>query len=269
MFDPDPPPHLATEGTINIGDGRALGYAEYGPQDGDPLLLFHGTPGSRYSVFGGPSLLEEYNLRQIVLERPGFGRSTYDPDRELTDWPADVREATAALDIEQFALLGVSGGGPYVLVCAARLADRLTNVGIVSGHGPLDAPGATDGLSLVNRFGYATAPLPFLLWTVMWFVIQSIRLDPGHDAIQEGVRQGPKGPLHEARLKVRPWGFDLSAIPCHIHLWHGEQDASAPISMAEHVAAQLQSSTLHTYPDAGHVLPEGSHDEVLATLSTL
>jgi pimeloyl-ACP methyl ester carboxylesterase len=266
MFGPDPPPHLATEGTIDLADGRQLGYAEYGPPDGDPLVLFHGLPGSRYSVFGGPSLLAEYNLRQIVLERPGFGRSTYDPDREFIDWPTDVQEATATLNLEKFALLGVSGGAPYVLVCAARLSDRLTNVGIVSGHGPLDAPGATDGLSLVRRFGYATAPLPVVLWPVMWFVIQAIRLDTGHDAIRGGVRKEPKGPLHETRLQVRPWGFDLSSIPCHVHLWHGEQDTSAPISMAEHVVAQLPSSTLHSYPDAGHVLPDESHEDILATL---
>lgn len=268
MFGPEPQPHLETEGAIELADGRQLGYAEYGPRDGEPLVVFHGLPGSRCSVFGGPSLLEKYNLRQIVLERPGFGHSTYDPDREFVDWPADVREATEALDLDEFAVLGVSGGGPYVLACTARLPERLTNVGIVSGHGPLDAPGATDGLSLVSRFGYATAPLPFVLWTVMWFVIQSIRLDSGHDAIQEGVQQGPKGPLHETRLQVRPWGFDLTSIPCHVHLWHGEQDSSNPISMAEHVAGQVPSSTLHTYPDAGHVLPEDSHDEVLRTLST-
>lgn len=267
MLAPDPPPHLATEGTIELSDGRQLGYAEYGPPAGDPFLLFHGTPGSRYTVFLEPALLEEYGIRLIVLERPGFGKSTYDSDREIIDWPADVREATAALEIEEFSLLGASGGGPYVLVCAARMPERLAEVGIVSGLGPLDAPGATDGLSLISRFGFKIAPLPFALWPFLWMVIQSIRIAPGHDAIQEGVRQGPNGPLHEHRLQVRPWGFELRDIPVHVHLWHGERDTATPISMAEHVAEQLPSSALHTYPEEGHYLLDEYGEEIITTLS--
>lgn len=266
MFAADPPPEMATEGTIDLSDGRQLGYAEYGPPDGNPLLLFHGTPGSRYTVFPEPSLLDSYGFREIVLERPGFGKSTYDADRELLDWPDDVRKATDALDIDEFSLIGASGGGPYVLVCAARMPERLADVGIVSGLGPLDAPGATDGLALTSRFGFKTAPLPFVLWPFLWMIIQTVRVAPGHDDLQEGVRQGPKGPLHEHRLQVQPWGFELQEIPVHVQLWHGEQDSSTPISMAEYVAEQLPSSTLHTYPDEGHVLPEESHEEILSTL---
>lgn len=267
MWSPDPPPHLATEGTVDLSDGRQLGYAEYGPPAGDPLLLFHGTPGSRYTGVPEQSLLEEYGFRFIVLERPGFGKSTYVPDREFLDWPADVREATSALGIEEFSLLGGSGGGPYVLVCAARIPERLDTVGIVSGLGPLNAPGATDGLALISRFGFKTAPLPFVLWPFLWMLIQAIRIAPGHDGIQEGVRQGPKGPLHEHRLQVRPWGFDLSEIPIHVHLWHGEQDKATPVSMAEYVAEQLPSSTLHTYPDQDHNLLGEHYEEILSTLS--
>lgn len=267
MLSPDPPPHLATEGTVDLSDGRQLGYAEFGPPAGDPLLLFHGTPGSRYTGVPKPPLLDEYGIRFIVLERPGFGKSSYDPDRDFLDWPADVREATAALDVDEFSLIGGSGGGPYVLICAARMPERLAEVGVVSGLGPLNAPGATDGLALVSRFGFITAPLPFVLWPFLWVVIQAIRIAPGHDGIQEGVRQGPKGPLHEHRLQVRPWGFDLSEISVHVHLWHGEQDRATPISMAEHVAEQLPSSTLHTYPDQGHKLLGECYEEILSILS--
>ena len=266
MLAPDPPPHLATEGTIERSDGRQLGYAEYGPADGDPLLLFHGTPGSRYTAGFDSAILKEYGIRLIVPERPGFGKSTFDPNRQFIDWPADVRELTAVLDIDEFSLLGVSGGGPYVLVCAALMPERLSHVGVVSGLGPLTVPGATDGLALISRFGFKTAPLPFVLWPVLWMVIQAIRIAPGHDDIQEGVRQGPKGPLFEHRLQVRPWGFELGEIPVHVQLWHGEQDTAATISMAEHVAEQLPSSTLHRYPDEGHSLFDNYDEEILSTL---
>lgn len=265
MLDVDPPVHMVAEGTIELSDGRQLGYAEYGPPKGDPLLLFHGLPGSRYTATE-PSLLDEHDVRQITLERPGFGRSTFDPEREILYWPADVREATAALDIDEFSVFGGSGGAPYVWACAARMPQRLVDVGIVSGLGPVDAPGATNGLALTSRFMWKTAPLPFVLWPFLWMIIQTIRITPGHDDMQEGVRQGPKGPLHEHRLHVRPWGFDLSSIPVHVQLWHGEQDTFTPVSMAKYVADQLPSSTLQTYPDEGHGLPEEYNEEIFSEL---
>ncbi len=39
---------MAREGTVQLSDGRALGYAEYGDPDGDPIFEFHGLPGGRF-----------------------------------------------------------------------------------------------------------------------------------------------------------------------------------------------------------------------------
>jgi hypothetical protein len=33
--------------TVELHDGRALGFAEYGDPDGKPVFHFHGHPGSR------------------------------------------------------------------------------------------------------------------------------------------------------------------------------------------------------------------------------
>lgn len=217
-------------------------------------------------MVGEPTLFEEYGLRQIVLERPGFGISTFDPDREILDWPEDVREATDALDIDRFYLLGGSGGAPFVLACAARIPDRLLGVGVIAGLGPLDAPGTTDGMALTYRLAFRAAALPFVLWPFLWVMIQTLRIRPGHRGMQEGVRQGPKGPLYENRLHIQPWGFELSSIPCHVHLWHGEQDRFTPLSMAEYVAETIPSSTLHTYPEESHYFPDKYNEEFLSTL---
>jgi pimeloyl-ACP methyl ester carboxylesterase len=262
----DPPPGMRAEGTIDLADGRQLGYAEYGPSDGDPLVLFHGTPGSRYTTVPDLSLLDEYDIRLVSLERPGFGRSTFDPARAILDWPADVEQAAEALGLDQFILLGGSGGGPYVLACAARLPERLDGVGVISGIGPLDAPGATDGMAITSRIAFKLFPLPGVMWPFLWLLSQTIRLLPGHPGVTEGLRQGPKAPLHEHRLQTRPWGFDLTSISMHLHLWHGEQDKYTPVTMAEHVAEQLPSSTLHTYPDGGHLILDEYADEILSTI---
>jgi pimeloyl-ACP methyl ester carboxylesterase len=283
----------ARDDTLELSDGRILGYAAYGPSDGDPFLFFHGTPGSRYIRVPDTSLLDKHGVRQVTLERPGFGRSTYDPDRELMDWPEDVREAADELGFEQFGVAGVSGGGPFTLACAARLPDRVTGAGVVGGLGPLDVSGATEGMELTNRIGFKLANVPLVLRPFLWLRIRKIRrdtegflddwaanaADPDAQVLQrpdvravfgqafpEAVRQGTKAPLAETRLHVGPWGFELANISVHIDLWHGGRDTFTPVSMARHVADHIPSSSIHIHPDEGHLLHYKYWDEILSTL---
>ncbi|KAF1995691.1 hypothetical protein P154DRAFT_580566 [Amniculicola lignicola CBS 123094] len=60
--------------TMKLADGRTIGYAEYGPKDGLPTLLHHGTPGSRLSS-SMTKTAYDMNLRLICPERPGYGLS--------------------------------------------------------------------------------------------------------------------------------------------------------------------------------------------------
>src|SRR5262245_36926099 len=100
------------EATVTLSDGRVLSYAEHGDPEGTPIIYNHPLPGARNFN------LEERSLRAVAgrsftLERPGIGLSTRAPGRTLADWPADVAEFADALGIERFAVVGVSGGGPY------------------------------------------------------------------------------------------------------------------------------------------------------------
>jgi pimeloyl-ACP methyl ester carboxylesterase len=47
----------------------------------------------------------------VAIDRPGFGRSTYQRRRRLLDWPADVAALADELGIERFAVAGYSSGG--------------------------------------------------------------------------------------------------------------------------------------------------------------
>jgi pimeloyl-ACP methyl ester carboxylesterase len=81
--------------TLQLANGRTLGFAEYGTPAGEPILYFHGNPGSRLelSLFGGlETVLTRLNLRIIAVERPGIGLSDFQPRRRFVDWPLDVAE---------------------------------------------------------------------------------------------------------------------------------------------------------------------------------
>ena len=123
-----------------------LGFAEFGHKDGYPLLHFHGYPSCR---FGGLDLepfhrRKSRHLRVFALDRPGIGLSTFQPNRRIMDWPADVREFARCMGLSRFAILGVSGGGPYALACARALPWKmLSAVGLLCSVGPWQA-GASD-----------------------------------------------------------------------------------------------------------------------------
>jgi hypothetical protein len=61
----------ASDKAIVLKDGRTLGYAEYGEQEGTPILLFHGTAGSRLEGRLSERTAQAYHARIIVADRPG------------------------------------------------------------------------------------------------------------------------------------------------------------------------------------------------------
>lgn len=117
---------------IRLRDGRCLGFTEFGDPSGPPVMEFHGGPGSRLPVGHGQHL----PFRWITIDRPDMGLSDFQPGRSLLDWPDDVRELADALELNTFAVAGISSGAAYVLECAFAIPDRLTGPGIVSGVSP-------------------------------------------------------------------------------------------------------------------------------------
>ncbi len=156
---------MNTENHLVLPDGRTLAYAEFGQPDGYPVMYFHGAPSSRLEpLLIGDAVLSRFGLRVIAPDRPGMGGSDFQPNRTFSDWPKDVIALANALGLEQFAVLGNSGGGPYVAVCAARIPERLTSAVIVSGGWRMDWPEAQNNLPFVNRLVLIFADkAPFLL----------------------------------------------------------------------------------------------------------
>ena len=83
------PPGPRTEYDLDARDGRTLRVAEYGDQDGFPILFSHGTPGSRLDRHPDPETYAGYRL--VSYDRPGYGGSTPQPGRAVADCAADVR----------------------------------------------------------------------------------------------------------------------------------------------------------------------------------
>ncbi|MEM8962720.1 MAG: alpha/beta hydrolase, partial [Acidobacteriota bacterium] len=139
--------------TIELDDGRRLGYADLGTPEGVPFFFFHGTPGSRLGHVEHDALATIPGVRLLLPERPGYGLSDPKPDRTLLDWARDVAQLADHLGIERFAVGGESGGGPHALACAAALGERVSMVILLASPAPASAPAATRNMAFGNRLG--------------------------------------------------------------------------------------------------------------------
>jgi pimeloyl-ACP methyl ester carboxylesterase len=100
---------VKTDQTLQLPDGRTLGFAEYGRPEGHVLVYCYGYPGSRLDAAALSAHAAEAHVRVLSLDRPGFGRSSSHEGRSLLDWPHDLVAVTEHLGIERFAVLGASG----------------------------------------------------------------------------------------------------------------------------------------------------------------
>jgi pimeloyl-ACP methyl ester carboxylesterase len=274
---------------VTLPDGRALGYAETGDPDGDPLLLFHGFPNSRAFAALFDAVGRERGLRVLAPDRPGFGVSDPSPGRTLSDWPADVAAFADALGLDSVPVLGVSGGGPYALACGAEL-DRAERVAVAVGVGP------TGSLPLGERLPYLLGRfLPPVVRFGMWRSRRTLIDDPQElleeridraAPVDEPAWRGPVGralllnaaeagrhhgtaPLAaELGLFGRPWDVDLGGIDAPVHLWYGEADQVVPVEMGRTLAGRLPDPDTTFDPETGHLTTvERYEDEIVDWLT--
>ena len=81
----------------------------------------------------------------VTWSRPGYGGSSPRPcaahgPRIVDDVP-DIASILDALGIDEFIVVGWSGGGPRALACAAALPDRCRAAASLAGLAPIDAEG--------------------------------------------------------------------------------------------------------------------------------
>ena len=67
------------DATIELADGRSVGFATYGRPDGAAVLWCHGGPGSRMEPAHLGAEAAEAGLLLIGIDRPGYGMSTPRP----------------------------------------------------------------------------------------------------------------------------------------------------------------------------------------------
>ena len=266
-----------TSRSIALKDGRKFGFAEWGNPNGNPIILFVG--GS--SRLAHPMVVSP-NIRLITVDRPGLGLSDFQPNRKLLDLPDDIIQLADTLGIPQFAVVGISQGGPSALACAFKIPHRLVAVSAVSSLAPLPSAELQKTPGAVATFARLANDFPLILklqselasWMVraspQWTFQQVLKSLPQSDRaifdaspelaamfasdLKETYRQGSKGSAQEGLLAYRLWGFRLEDIRARVYVWHGEKDQSAPVIMGHYLAKAIPNCQASYLANEGHFL---------------
>lgn len=288
------PDHLSADihTRFVLPDGRDLAFCAWGDPNGFPAFYFHGTPSCRLEGAFAHSAAQRHGVRLIAIDRPGVGRSTFQPNRNFSDWPQDVLALADHLSFDRFGVVGHSGAGPHLFACGALIAPaRLAFIGALGPWGQLSNAEAKAGLNRLDRLfsqlainnplmmRLAFAPIGWTArhwsWLFMALLRSSVSRPDKHvlanaslaDTFalvqKEAFRQGSQGAAHEALIAYQPWDFDIATVGVPTHIWLGEDDIFVPETMGRNLNQTIPGSTLRMVPGKGHFNIE-NWDDILS-----
>jgi pimeloyl-ACP methyl ester carboxylesterase len=269
---------------VKAPGGRALAVERSGHPTGKPVFLLHGTPGTLSGPRPRGIFLYRLGIQLITYNRPGYPGSDRVEKRQVADAADDVRIIADHLRIDQFSVIGRSGGAPHALACAAdkQLRDRVICSAALSSLAPYDAKDLvwSDGMAESNvrtyqeaerNLGALITTLNKRAWQVrnnsqgllaeLWPELQdSDKHVIGDIALRRIIAETHAEALHESAYGwiddvialSRPWGFDVADITAPVLLWHGGDDKFSPASHTQWLQKRIPNSETSLQSGAAH-----------------
>lgn len=281
--------------TLELPDGRTVGWTESGDPDGRPVLRIPGTPGCRWTVRADQQPWLERGLRMITTERPGYGVSTRLPGRGFLEPADDLAAILDHLDIDALPVYGASGGAPHILALCARHPERVRAATILAGAAPLTDAEAENviplnrqarQLALAGDLNALQTMLVPLRDAIVEDPLESFRglmatappddleimADPTWQeafvrASREALMQGVEGWADESLAIITRWDeIDLGAVRASVTWRHAPEDHNVPASAARRIVMALPNASWQKWEDGGHLVAYRREGEVLDEL---
>ena len=272
---------MPTAQTLTMPDGRTVGYADYGPDDGTAVIWCHGGPGSRLEPTQVAPEAAAAGFRMIGVDRPGYGLSTPRPGRSIADWVPDGQAVLDALGVERCVAVGVSTGGAYSLALAAAERERITGViaccaltdmrwpeGRRLQEGPMttglwDAPDRDAAIAIAidvagedgsKMFDPSQSDGPELPPADMALFSDPAWLAGFGEAMAAMFAHGVVGYVDDRLADGVGWGsFDVGAVRAPTIVLHGREDSIVDVAQAAHTASLVPGARLNVVDGLAHL----------------
>lgn len=270
---------------LGTADGRALHAYDLGATGGSEelVLMWHGgTPNTGVPPEPLFDVARSLRIRWIGYDRPSYGGSSPHRGATVASAAADASRVADHLGIDQFAVLGHSGGGPRALGCAALLVDRVIAAVAISSPAPWPAvgldyfAGMSEGSTRELRAaGQGRAQLEQILAANDFDPESFISADYAalnsswswfNSNVRAATVNGPDGMIEDNLGTMAPWGFDLAQIAVPTLIMHGTGDRMVPSSHAEWLAARCPAAELRLLSGEGHISVLDSASDALVWL---
>jgi pimeloyl-ACP methyl ester carboxylesterase len=291
-------PHTVVDRTaceLRLEKGRRIGFAEYGAPEGQPVIVLHGTPGSRMLFESTDSVARKMGFRIVAADRAGYGLSDPHHHATLKDTAYDIQALANGLGINRFFLVGFSGGGPHALAAALLMRDRIQQVALIS---PVGLVTDTEHVSMTSLqhfiFSYlghsetaARVYFESVRSIVTWFPHSAEYLVTQYAAetdraildqyglrhslgtsMREGLTRSVEGAVQDLRLYCRPWGLSLHKLETPVTIWQGSEDTIVPPEAAYRLAGVLPNCRLEVLEGMGHYWLFGAFERILDRIRT-
>ncbi|KAI4322227.1 hypothetical protein L6164_021938 [Bauhinia variegata] len=244
--------HPPSADRIVLPDGRYMAYREQGVpayKARFSIIAPHTFLSSRLAGIPGVkgSLLEEFGIRLLTYDLPGFGESDPHPDRNLESSATDMSNLADALGVNKFWVVGYSSGSMHAWAALRYIPDRLAGAAMfapmVNPYDPMmsreERRRTWDKWTQKRKFMYFLARrfprfLAFFYKRSFlsgkhdlidrWLSLslgkrdKALMEDPIYEEfwqrdVEESIRQGNVKPfVEEAALQVSNWGFSLADL---------------------------------------------------------
>jgi non-heme chloroperoxidase len=278
--DPVFPAHFDAIGSpvqaIPGNHARTIHYTDTGEAGWHPLLYVGGAGTSaRASEMVGflDTLRRRMHVRIITVERNGFGDSAYDPAWGFDDYTDDVRRVLAAIKVDRFALVAISGGGAYAGHIVAAMPDRITSwhmMAAVSGMPGNSAMCTMPATAIAAKIaGEVAAPrvwwdLPATGVAAHVHGFAERAADEGAHAFFIGGQKGDPRGMADEYLRFCAPPADVSRYRAPAYFYYGEADHTVPPSHGERWAAMVKGPVIfRRYPGEGHDVQYRHWDQLL------
>ncbi len=264
-----------------LKDSRIITWQEFGVPDGEPIVIFENIGGSLPQHHNYQQLYKNKNLKVILIIRPGYGDSSFNPNANFISYADDVISLLKHLKIKKFSLVGYSMGGAYAAVLAAKYPKHINQLFLLSTALPWSYIKvnklASHQIFMVKLLNKA----PELFKYIMSLKMHSAFKNPASfynklasqtssadkqiltntfwqqqlgNQLKQRLMGGVKAYIHEYLLLTQSWQVDISNIKCPTTFWHGGDDRLVEYENVKTFAALFENAEVKLFSGEGHFM---------------